>query len=129
MRPPPSWATWSRSASDRLLIGARSVRLTQRLAGICDDGRDRLAEQPHGLVDLSLVDDEWRRHAHDILACLEHQQTACERCPLDGLGCLARVELHADHQSLAAHVLDRAGMIRGDLTKTGHRLLAAGGRV
>ena len=74
--------------------------------------RDGLAKDAHAGVDLVSGDDERRAQADDVVAGLEHEQAAREARPLDGLRGVARVELDADHQALAAHVAHEPGMLR-----------------
>ena len=67
---------------------------------------DGLGEQPDRGRGLGLRDDERRRHPDAVVAGLEDEQAGVEGPHLDGVGRLAGVELDADHQALAADVLD-----------------------
>ena len=83
---------------------------------------DGLAEDPDCGVDIALVDDERRREPDDVVARLQDEQAALEARPLDGLGRVARVELDADHQALAAHVAHQVRLAIDQRPQAGDRL-------
>ena len=65
----------------------------------------------------------------DVAPALQHEQAALEGGPLDLLGMLGGVELHPDHESLAAHVTDEVRIALLQRPETGHRLDPALGRI
>ncbi|HSH21588.1 MAG TPA: hypothetical protein VK992_03090, partial [Candidatus Caenarcaniphilales bacterium] len=114
------------SASDVDVVnGAGAPRLGHCSNRVALDGGHRLGEEPHSCRDLIRADGQGRREPDAVVACLEHQQAALERLPLNGLGRVARVELHADHETLAANVANERRVRRRHLAKPGHRLITS----
>ena len=89
------------------------------------DVGDRLGEDPDRGRGLGLGHDQRRRHPHAVVAGLEDQQAPPEGLHLDRLGGLAGVELDADHQALAADVVDEAREAVDERPQAGQGLVAA----
>src|SRR6187401_2148493 len=78
-------------------IGVQLVVLPSNLG-------DGIGEEPQSGCHLLGRDREGRRHAQGRASALEDEQAPLEGAPLDLLGMFGGVELHADHEPLAADV-------------------------